>query len=457
MQASSGRLSPAAILAMAVAAVFLTVANTSAAAVSQPAIAQAFDAGPADVGWVVFGFSGTFAVATAIYGPLSVRFGVGRTLAFGILVLALGSLIALVAPTLEIVIAARMIQGAGSGALPTLFLAILATRTSAERRQFAYGTITAMLGVALTLGPIIGGLLVELVSWRAAVAIGILIAPAAALVLYDLPERGDPTRQLDYAGAASAVLMIGGLVYILNRLPVDGATLLTGIAILVAALGSLFSALQSNRHPAPFMPCSIVLDRRYLALVASGFVGTACYLGTIMALPSALAKAHTIDAVGIGLVIVPTGVAVAIGSGATGLVVRGLGDHGAAILSLVLLCAGTGLFAVVGVDRGLVSVALTGIPMGIGFGLLNPTLVSAVTQRFEGPSQPIAIGLFYLGFFLGGASGGALTTAIVQRGLSVPPLGPGFPMGEAGLALLALVGAVVMARVSNSRDSPIRS
>ena len=455
MQARRGRLSPAAILAMAAVAVFLTVANTSAAAVSQPAIAHAFGAGPADVGWVVFGFSGAFAVATAIYGPLAVRFGVGRTLAFGILLVAFGSLIALVAPTLEIVIAARMIQGAGSGALPTLFLVILATRIPPERRQFAYGTITAMLGVALTLGPIIGGLLVELVSWRAAVAIGILISPGAALVWYDLPERGDPTRRFDYAGAAAAVLMIGSLVYLLNRFPVDGVTVLTGSAILVAALGSLFSAIQSNRHPAPFMPCSIVLDRRYIALVAGGFVGTACYLGTIMALPSALAKAHTIDAVGIGLVVVPTGVAVAIGSGATGLIVRRLGDSGAAILSLLFLSVGTGLFAVLGVDRSLVSVALIGVPMGIGFGLLNPPLVSAVTRRFEGPSQPIAIGLFYLGFFLGGASGGALTTAVVQRGLAVPPLGPGFPVGEAGLALFALAGAVIMARSSNSKGSPI--
>ena len=176
-----------------------------------------------------------------------------------------------------------------------------------------------------------------------------------------------------------------------------------------------------------------------------------------MALPSALARTHTIDAVGIGLVVVPTGVSVAIGSGATGPVVRRLGDSGAAILSLLLLSAGTGLFAVFGVDRGFVSVALTGIPMGIGFGLLNPPLVSAVTQRFEGPSQSIAIGLFYLGFFLGGASGGALTTALIQSGQPDPPFGPGFPLGQAGLALLALAGAVIMVRSLNIDDSPIRS
>ncbi len=442
---------------MAAAAVFLTVAKTSAAAVSQPAIAHAFDAGPADVGWVVFGFSGTFAVATAVYGPLAVRFGVGRTLAFGILLLAFGSLIALVAPTLQIVIAARMIQGAGSGALPTLFLAILATRFPPERRPFAYAVITAMLGIAQTLGPIIGGLLVEFVSWRAALAIGLLISPAAAFVWYDLPEPGDPSRRLDYAGAASAVLVIGSFVYILNRLPVDGATLLTGSAILAAAVGSLFSTIWANRHPAPFIPCSMVLDRSYIVLVTAGFVGTACYLGTIMALPSALARVHTIDAVGIGLVIVPTGVSVALGSAATGVVIRRLGDTGAAILSLLFLSAGTGLFAVLGVDRSLVSVALAGIPMGMGLGLLNPPLVNAVTQRFVGPSQPIAIGIFYLGFFFGGAAGGAVTTAIVQRDLSVPLLGTGFPVGEAGLALLALAGAVIMARSLNNNYATIRA
>ena len=100
--------------------------------------------------------------------------------------------------------------------------------------------------------------------------------------------------------------------------------------------------------------------------------------------------------------------------------------------------------------------ALAGIPMGIGLGLLNPPLVNAVTRRFVGPSQPIAIGIFYLGFFLGGA-GGAVTTAIVQRDLSVPLLGIGFPVGEAGLALLALAGAVIIARSFNYNDAIISS
>ena len=120
---------------------------------------------------------------------------------------------------------------------------------------------------------------------------------------------------------------------------------------------------------------------------------------------------------------------------------------GTTLVSLLFLLAGTGLLAALGVDRGPGSVALLVIPLGIGFGLLTPPLVDAVTKRFDGPSQSIAIGIFYLGFFLGGSSGGAVTTGIIQRDLSVPLLGSGFPVGEAGLAAVALAGVIMAARI----------
>ena len=432
---------------MVSAAVFLTVANTSASAVSQPAIARTFGAGPADVGWVVFGYSGTFAVATALYGRLAARFGVGRTLSFGILLLAFGSLVAVAAPSLPVVIAARIIQGAGSGAIPTLSVAILATRFPPERRQFAYGIITAVVGIAQALGPIIGGLLVDLISWRAAVAVGVLISPVAVFIWRDTPQRGDPTCRLDYAGAGAVMLMIGSFVYAINRFPVDGATLVTGGAVLIAVLGSVVTASRAKRHPAPFIPLSVVSDRGFLPLAIAAFVGSATYLGTIVALPSALSRVYEIDAVGIGLVIVPAAASVALASTVNAVAVRRLGHAATTLVSLLFLLAGTSLLAVMGIDRGLGSVALMGIPLGIGFGLLTPPLVDAVTRRFEGPTQSIAIGIFYLGFFLGGSSGGAVATGIVQRNLSVPLLGPGFPVAEAGLAVVALAGVLMMARI----------
>ena len=411
-------------------------------------------ADPADVGWVVFGYSGTFAVATALYGRLSARFGMGRTLSFGILLLAFGSLVAVVAPTLPVVIAARIIQGAGSGAIPTLSVAILATRFPPERRQFAYGIVTAVVGIAQALGPMIGGLLVDLVSWRAAVAIGMLISPVAAFIWYDLPQRGDPTHRLDYAGAGSVMLMIGGLVYAANRFPVDGATLLTGGAVVIAVLGGVLSASRSRRHPAPFIPLSVASDRVFLPLVVAGFVGSASYLGTIVALPSALSRVHEIDAVGIGLVIVPAAAAVAVASTVNSVAVRRLGHTATTLVSLLFLLVGTGLLAALGIDRSLGSVALTMIPLGIGFGLLTPPLVDAVTRRFEGPAQSIAIGIFYLAFFLGGSSGGAVTTGIIQRDLDLPLLGSGFPVGEAGLSIVALAGVVITARILISNPEP---
>ena len=109
----------------------------------------------------------------------------------------------------------------------------------------------------------IGGLLVDLISWRAAVGVGMLASPVAAFIWYDLPQRGDSDHRLDYAGAGSVLLMIGGLVFAVNRFPVDGATLLTGGAVVIAVVGGLLTASRSKRHPAPFIPMSVVSDRKF--------------------------------------------------------------------------------------------------------------------------------------------------------------------------------------------------
>ena len=217
---------------------------------------------------------------------------------------------------------------------------------------------------------------------------------------------------------------------------------------MVVAAGVLLTSKRARRHPSPFIPPLVVLDRKFLPAAAAGLIGSAAYLGTIVGLPSALSRAHVIDAVGIGLVLVPTAASVAIASTFNGPAVRRLGHAGTTLVSLLFLLAGTAAMSVFGVDRAIGTVALLGIPLGIGFGLLTPPLVDVVTRRFEGgPLQSVAVGLFYLAFFLGGSVGGAVTTGIIQRNVSLPGLGSGFAVAESVLAILALAGTGIMVRV----------
>lgn len=437
-----GRLGDVTILGVVAFAVLVAVANTSAAAVAQPAIGTAFDAGPGDVGWVVFGYTISFAVSTAMYGRAAERFGIGRTLSFGIATLAVGSLVAVVAPSLSVLIAARFLQGAGAGAIPTLSVTTVASRFPPEKRALGFGVITGAVGAAQALGPILGGLLVEFAGWRAAVALGLLAAPIALVVWFDRPDRGQRAGSNDVVGASLVGITVGAFVYVVNRVPIVGATPVTLIAAFLVILGG-WATLRRTRREGSFVPRAVVADAGFLATGAAGFLGSAVYLGTIVGLPSALAEHHVIGAMGIGLVLAPIAMSVAIASTANGWVQRRLGREGVTVVSQILLVVGACALASFGMDRPVEQVAVLGMPLGMGFGLLAPPLIGAVSSRFSGSRQPVAIGLFYLLFFLGGAVGAAVTTGFIERGVSFPGIESGMAAAEVVLAAAAVVGLVV--------------
>jgi len=149
----------------------IVVANNGAGSLAQPAIGQAFDAGPADVGWIVFGYSVSFAIATALWGGLARRFGLGPSLAAGVLLFSGASLAAVLAPSLTLLIAARIVQGAGSGAIPTLGNALIARRfLGGGERSRAFGMIVASVAVGMAIGPLITGLILSVSGFVEATA-----------------------------------------------------------------------------------------------------------------------------------------------------------------------------------------------------------------------------------------------------------------------------------------------
>src|ERR671910_3130665 len=101
-------ISPRLLVPISAFLAIIVVSNNSAGSVAQPARGEAFGAGPADVGWVVFGFGTAFAVATAVWGGLARRFGLGPSLAIGVVLVSSGSVLAALAPSLPWLVAARV-------------------------------------------------------------------------------------------------------------------------------------------------------------------------------------------------------------------------------------------------------------------------------------------------------------------------------------------------------------
>lgn len=183
MTSDRGGARPDGLVGILALLVVITVATNTASSLAQPQIGDAFGVGPADTGWVVFGYSATFAVGTALYGGIAGRVGLVPALVSGVLLLSIGSVAAVVAPSMEVLIGSRMLQGIGSGAIPTLSVALLARRFDGGARARAIGAVVAAVGAGQAIGPLLGGVLLQFLGWRAAVSIGIVAAPAV-LVLW---------------------------------------------------------------------------------------------------------------------------------------------------------------------------------------------------------------------------------------------------------------------------------
>ena len=431
------------LLLILAALIVVVVANNSSGSVAQPAIAAHFGAGPADVGWVVFGYSGSFAVATALWGGLGARYGVGPLISLGVLLFAAASAVAALAPSLEVVIASRIVQGLGSGAVPTLSAALIARRFEGPSRARALGTNIAAVALGLIAGPIVGGLSLQVLGWRAAVAFGILSAPAAWF-LWQYERQGNRAFRLDLPGAAVVAIGAFAATFLLNRLPVVGLSpiLLVPMALVVVALVAL--ARRSVR-PHAFLPRHVIGVPTFYRIALLGAIGMSAFLGSITSVPVAASAAHGLSGINLGLLLTPMALASAVVSVQNARVQERLGRPLTTVLSLAALAAGTVALAALATETPPFVTALCLVPLGIGFALLGSPLLAELTRRFEGRDQPVAVGAYNLVFFLGGAIGASVSSALLQARAELPLLAGRHVPGYASVSLLLALGPAIAA------------
>jgi MFS family permease len=441
-----------ALIAALATLVLITVATNTTASLAQPQIGETFAVGPADTGWVVFGYSATFAVGTALWGGIARRIGLVPSLVSGVLLLALGSGLSAIAPSMELLVASRMLQGLGSGAIPTLAVALIALTFDESSRARALGMVVAAVGAGQAVGPLLGGVLLELLGWRAAVSIGIVAAPAVLILQRQQRGRHGPPAggHLDLVGAGLVAAVALGLAFVLNRTPVLGLVPITIVPLAVVIVALAAALRRAWRRPDSFLPAAVLRSAAFRRVVALGAVGMAAFLGTIVLIPVVASRAYGLDGIGLGLVLLPMALAAAVSAPSNARVQARLGRRGTTNLALLALGGGAGALALAPTAAGLPPMLAALAFIGLGFGLLSAPLLNELTHAFPDDERPIAVGIYNLCFFLSGAIGAAISSALVQVGAELPFLGggqvPGFATAEAILAvgpLLAIAATVV--------------
>ena len=277
---------------MAVLASFVAFLDGSVVNLALPAIVADFGGGLALQQWVVDGYLLTLGALILVAGAISDQFGRLKVLRMGLVVFTASSLLCACAPAGWLLVAARCLQGAGAAFLVPSSLALINSRFTGARQAGAIGTWTAWTGTAFVVGPPLGGLLVDALSWRW--VFGINVVPLA-VTLYLTTRLGVPagsratgdarrSARIDVFGAVLCAVGLTGAVYALIELQRLGPThpaVLTAFVVGVSGLAAF--PWWERRSANPIMPLQLFTARNFaVGNLATVFLYAAVSLGTLI-------------------------------------------------------------------------------------------------------------------------------------------------------------------------------
>jgi EmrB/QacA subfamily drug resistance transporter len=288
----SGSLAPlrsatgAALIAATVLASGVTALDANVIKVAIPDIGRSLHAGVSSLQWTLTSYLLVVAALLLLAGALSDRFGRRRMLAIGMLVMLAGSILCTVAPSIGALIAARVVQGIGAAIVVPTSLALLnGTLRDADRAR-GIGLWAGLETLGTTLGPYVGGWLVDQTSWRAIFLLNVPLILGGLLALRYVPESGRTSGPLtlDARGAVLAVAGLGGVIYALTLGPDSGwlsAPVLAAAVVGVVCLVLLTPVERRRRDP--MLRLSLFASRQFdainvMTLVLYGALSAASYL-----------------------------------------------------------------------------------------------------------------------------------------------------------------------------------
>jgi EmrB/QacA subfamily drug resistance transporter len=391
--------------------------------VALPAIHRSLHASLSGLQWTVDAYTLVLASLLMVSGSTADRLGRRRTFQVGLATFSLGSLLCALAPDLGLLIAARVLQAVGGSMLNPVAMSIIRNVfVDPRERAQAIGVWGGVVGISIALGPVLGGLLVDTVSWRAVFLVNVPIGLAAiALTARFVPEsRADRPRRIDPVGQLLVIVALASLIYAIIEAPSAGwlsAQTLSLGAVAAVAFAALVRYERRVREPLIEMRCfrsAPFSGASAIAIAAFAVQGGFLFLNTLY-----LQDSRGLTPLYAGLATLPMAAVMFVMAPLTGRFVGAFGARVPLIAGAIGVIAAMGMLTRLSATTPYAYLYGSYVLLGLGLGMLNPpitnTAVAGMPPSMAGVAAAIAstsrqfgstLGVAVLGALAGGATSG---------------------------------------------------
>jgi len=446
-------------LALTSVAFFMTALDALVVVTALPAIHAGLGGSVSTLEWTVNAYTLSFAAGIITAAALGDRLGRRRMYVAGLLIFTAASAACALAPNADALITARGIQGLGAALVSPLSLTILAAAFPAERRGAIVGIWGAIGGLAIAGGPLVGGAVVQGLSWHWIFWINVPIGLSAAILSKSrLTEGHGPAGRLDIGGVtlvgAAAVALAWGLV---RTTDVGWGSAQVIMALCAGALLVAGFIGWERRVPAPMLPMRLLRIRAFTAANATGFMMMAAITSAAFMMSQFFQLGLGYSPLGTGLRFLPWTatpllVAPAAGRLADRIGPRPLMSAGMALQAVGLVWAAIGATAGASYGRLVVPLIVAGVGISMALPATPTTALSAVPPADLGKASGVQNTLQRFGAVFGVAIITAVFSAAGHLGSAVSVI-PGVRPALATSAGLSLVGALTALAVGSRRKA----
>ena len=437
--------------------VFVIANDFTALSVAIPRIEQDLHTTLSGAQWVINGYALLFGVLIVTGGRLADLLGRKRMFMAGASIFALFSLLCGVVPDVGLLVACRALMGVGGALMWPAILGLTYSLLPGDRKGLAGGLILGVAGLGNTVGPLLGGWLTDVASWRLVFFVNLPVTAFAMLVTRrQVPESrvSGAEHGIDYPGVA---LLSAGAIAILIGLDLanaDGFTSPLILALLAGGVALLAVFLLAERRlgERALVPAVVLRNRVFAASCAAVLLISAIFFSALLYLPQFMEVVLHYSAIRSGAGLLPLMGVFAVTSFVAGSLYGRLGPRVTVSAGAALLAAGIFMLSFPAGGSAYLPLVPGMCVLGVGVGLFYSAVTTAAVTALDPARASLAGGIVYMCQIAGGAIGLGLNTAIV---LGAATLRHGITIAFRADAVLALAGfAVALGFVRGSRASP---